>query len=95
MNWGAITRLQRPLRVEFYTQDTFPVTFDCVSKRLDCIGNCPQCPLYLHKGKVDCTKLIYDYISKNIPLPASYKIKGEYPKVINGGILEEFERNNK
>lgn len=83
MNFGAISRLKRPLKIRFYKVDEFPITFDCLTKELNCIGMCNQCPLYLHYGKINCKEEIYKFIKEKVDLPDGYRVKGDYPKVID------------
>ena len=54
-----------PIKIRFYSFDEFPVTYDCKTDELSCIGNCMQCPLFIEKGKLNCKEYIKEFIDNN------------------------------
>lgn len=60
-----------PIKIRFYSFDEFPVTYNCKTDELSCIGMCMQCPLFIEKGKLNCKEYIKEFIENNLDIPLS------------------------
>lgn len=71
MKLSEIKSQRTLIKIRFYSSDEFPVTYNCQTDELSCIGMCVQCPLFIEKRRLNCKEYIKEFIENNVDIPLS------------------------